>query len=78
MNAAALIRRAALVGSILVLAGCATRQPPLYMWESFPEMQYETLLGHGDSPSEQIGLMEAVRFTLQRWFGLAVFVVAHT
>ena len=60
MNAVAFfVRRAALVGGFLVLAGCATRQPPLYMWESFPKMQYDTLLGHGNSPSEQIGLMEA-------------------
>ncbi|MEO8058142.1 MAG: DUF4810 domain-containing protein [Burkholderiales bacterium] len=45
---------------IALLAGCAHRgPPPLYVWESFPKMQYDTLLAGGNSPSEQIAAMNA-------------------
>lgn len=49
---------AGLVG-LLVLAGCAQPPKPLYLWETFPRVQYEALLGEGASPLEQIRLMEA-------------------
>jgi hypothetical protein len=60
MSAACLARRLALGGCIAVLAGCAHKPPPpLYMWESFPKMQYDTLLANGNAPSEQLAAMEA-------------------
>lgn len=49
---------AGLVG-LLVLAGCAQPPKPLYLWETFPRVQYEALLGEGASPFEQIRAMEA-------------------
>lgn len=47
-------------GCIALLAGCAHKGPgPLYMWETFPKMQYDTLLHPGVAPLEQVGAMEA-------------------
>jgi hypothetical protein len=37
-----------------VLGGCAQAPKPLYMWESFPNQQYETLLHEASSPDAQI------------------------
>lgn len=60
MNAASAIRYFALGGCIALLGGCAQKGlPPLYMWETFPRMQYDTLLRAGVSPLEQVGAMEA-------------------
>ena len=57
----ALPSRYLLLGAcIAVLAGCAHKAPaPLYMWEAFPKMQYDTLLRPGVTPLEQVGAMEA-------------------
>jgi hypothetical protein len=41
------------------LTGCATQRPPMYMWETFPKLQYELLLREGVSPTEQIQRLEA-------------------
>jgi hypothetical protein len=60
MSTASLVRSATLVLGIALLSGCAHRgPPPLYVWESFPQMQYDTLLAGGNSPSEQIAAMDA-------------------
>ena len=45
---------------IAVLAGCAQRGPaPLYMWETFPRQQYDTLLSAGVASGDQIAALEA-------------------
>lgn len=60
MSTVALVRRLTLGLIIALLAGCAQRgPPPLYMWESFPKIQYDTLLAGGNSPSEQMATMDA-------------------
>ncbi len=60
MSTASLVRSATLGLGIALLSGCAHRgPPPLYVWESFPKMQYDTLLAGGNSPSEQIAAMDA-------------------
>jgi hypothetical protein len=60
MKAASLTRRLFLGTCIAVLAGCAHKAPPpLYMWEAFPKMQYDTLLRPGVTPVEQVSAMEA-------------------
>ena len=60
MKAASLSRRILLAASVALFAGCAHKAPaPLYMWEAFPKMQYDTLLRPGVTPLEQVGLMEA-------------------
>lgn len=52
--------RVALASCIALLASCATQSPPpLYMWETFPRQQYDTLLGVGFDPAEQIRQLEA-------------------
>lgn len=41
-------------------AGCAHKpRPPLYLWESFPKMQYDALVDPGVPRMEQVALMEA-------------------
>ncbi|MCW7537479.1 DUF4810 domain-containing protein [Aquabacterium sp. A7-Y] len=53
-------RRLLLVGAIAVLAGCANRgTAPLYLWESFPRQQYQTLLREGSDTEAQIRDLEA-------------------
>lgn len=45
--------------SVALVAGCAHRGPaPLYMWESFPRQQYETLLRAGAPSGDQIAVLE--------------------
>ncbi|MCG3190110.1 MAG: hypothetical protein LKCHEGNO_02719 [Burkholderiaceae bacterium] len=54
------LRRAVPIAvGLVVLAGCAQRPKPLYMWESFPRVQYDALLHEGVSPESQIQSMEA-------------------
>ena len=54
------ITRAVLAATALIIvAGCAHREPPLYMWENFPRQQYEALNRDGSSTEEQIQKMEA-------------------
>ena len=51
---------ALLAGGVLALAGCAQKgPPPLYMWDTFPKLQYDALLNDGVPPMEQVGVMEA-------------------
>ncbi len=48
---------AVVVGAAVV--GCANKpRPPMYLWESFPKMQYDTLLRPGTPPMEQVAIME--------------------
>jgi hypothetical protein len=42
-----------------VLAGCASKPAPLYMWEGFPRQQYDVLRHDGASIPEQIQALEA-------------------
>jgi hypothetical protein len=60
MKAASLTRWLLLGACIALFAGCAHKAPaPLYMWETFPKMQYDALLRAGITPVEQVGAMEA-------------------
>lgn len=59
MCAALTVRRLAALGSLAALVGCATGPKPLYMWETFPRQQYDTLLREGVNPSDQIAALEA-------------------
>ena len=50
----------ALFTATALLAGCAQpHQRPLYLWESFPRQQYETLIRHGEPSLDQIANLEA-------------------
>jgi hypothetical protein len=52
--------RLALAACVAVLAtGCANRVQPLYLWESFPRQQYDTLLTHGSPSQDQILALQA-------------------
>lgn len=44
---------------VAILAGCAQPPKQLYMWETFPRQQYDSLLREGASATDQIGAMEA-------------------
>lgn len=44
---------------VVLLPACATRPPPLYMWETFPRQQYAALLGEGLDAGAQIAAMNA-------------------
>jgi hypothetical protein len=60
MSAAARSRSALLVGALMLLVGCAQKGPePLYMWESFPRQQYQTLAQDGVGLEQQIQDTEA-------------------
>jgi len=60
MSATPLTRRLLLGACMALLAGCAHKAPPpLYMWETFPKMQYDALLRSGVTPLEQVAAMEA-------------------
>jgi hypothetical protein len=59
MNRRTPMRAALLPALLLVLAGCADAPKTLYMWDTFPRQQYETLLHEGTtSPEAQIKTME--------------------
>lgn len=49
---------AAIVAPTLMV-GCATQPKPIYMWESFPKMQYEALQGNPVNATEKIAAMDA-------------------
>ena len=53
------LRRLSAAGALLVVVGCAQPPKPLYVWENFPRLQYETLLREGASPESQIRAMQA-------------------
>lgn len=54
------MRNFLLGGFLVLLAGCAQKGPaPLYMWETFPRQQYESLLRETVNPAEQIRVLEA-------------------
>jgi len=57
-GASSLCRLAAGLAAALMV-GCANRPVSLYMWETFPRQQYDTLLRNGMSPSEQIQMLQA-------------------
>lgn len=60
MNVLLMTRCFVLGSCVALLAGCANKAPPpLYLWEDFPKLQYETLLRVGVTPTEQVGAMEA-------------------
>jgi hypothetical protein len=60
MKATLWTQRAAAAAGLLLLTACAQKGPgPLYMWESFPRQQYDTLLREAPSPDAQIALLEA-------------------
>lgn len=59
MEAIPVIRRILLAGGLAALAGCASQVKPLYLWESFPRLQYSTLQRSESDPTDQIQKMEA-------------------
>ena len=60
MISTAWTRRVALGSCAIALSGCAAKgSGPIYMWESFPKLQYDALLRQGFSPEEQIRTLEA-------------------
>jgi hypothetical protein len=60
MNAWQLLARSCVGGAALALAACAQQGPgPLYLWDTFPKNQYDSLLRNGASPVEQITSLEA-------------------
>ena len=41
------------------VVGCANKpRPPMYMWETFPKLQYDALLRAGTPPMEQVAILE--------------------
>jgi hypothetical protein len=59
MKARSKFRLCALLGALLMLVGCATPVPPLYMWETFPRQQYDRLLREGSVSDQQIQVLDA-------------------
>ncbi|MDP2007452.1 MAG: DUF4810 domain-containing protein [Rubrivivax sp.] len=59
--AASYLRSLALAGGVALLGACAQKGPgPLYMWETFPRQQYETLLRGGSGiPGDQLLALQA-------------------
>ena len=58
MRAVDFVRRTAAAAAVGMLVGCAAKPVPLYMWESFPHQQYDTLQRDGASPEQQMQAME--------------------
>ncbi len=54
-----ILRTLFIVLMLLITAGCAQAPKQLYMWEQFPRIQYEYLVGKGESIENQIQLLEA-------------------
>lgn len=44
---------------VTLLVGCAQTPKPMYLWESFPRQQYDTLLRADPNPDEQIRDLQA-------------------
>ena len=59
MQALHLSRRLVVAVGIGLLAGCAAKPVPLYLWESFPQQQYDVLQHSGASADQQLQAMEA-------------------
>lgn len=59
MNSNTKLQRIILSVALLTLFGCAEAPKQLYMWETFPQLQYITLLREGASPEDQIIAMES-------------------
>ena len=58
MRAVDLVRRMGAAAAVGMLVACAAKPVPLYMWESFPHQQYDTLQRDGASPEQQMQAME--------------------
>jgi hypothetical protein len=53
-------QRTLAAAGLLLLTACAQKGPgPMYMWESFPRQQYDTLLREATGPDAQIVALEA-------------------
>jgi hypothetical protein len=59
MNGVRIPRIVFALTALVVVVGCAHREPSLYLWENFPRQQYEALSRDGGSAEEQIQQMEA-------------------
>ena len=59
MTSRRIVRAILATSALLVAAGCAHRDPPLYMWESFTRQQYDALNRDGSRVEEQLEKMEA-------------------
>ena len=60
MTRLVLTRRVVAAASLALLTACAQKGPgPLYLWETFPRQQYNTLQREASSPDEQIAVLEA-------------------
>lgn len=59
MSSRTKLQRIVLYAALLTLFGCAEAPKQLYMWETFPQLQYNALLREGASPEEQILAMES-------------------
>ena len=59
MTSRSLVRVVLAASALLAVAGCAHREPPLYMWEGFARQQYDALIRDGSKVDEQLQKMEA-------------------
>lgn len=59
MKPSTLTRSLALAACLAAMTGCATRTPPMYLWQTFPKVQYDTLQQSGNFSPEHIQSMEA-------------------
>lgn len=59
MRRTSMLRSAFLGSAVIVMVGCATTTPPLYMWDTFPRQQYDVLLGGVAGTQDQIRALEA-------------------
>ncbi len=42
------------------VVSCASKaRPPIYLWETFPKLQYDALLRPGTPPMEQVAMLES-------------------
>ena len=58
MKSRVLTCRAVLACAVVLLGGCVNRTPQLYMWDTFPRQQYDTLLRTGSNVDDQIRTLE--------------------
>lgn len=59
MTATSIVRWFLAASAVVVAAGCAHREPPLYMWENFTRQQYDALSRDGGKIEDQLRQMEA-------------------